>query len=111
MDVNEHISAIELRARIFSTKSRIVELKEDRKKTHLYIKKAKILIKNIERSIDCKHNNEFVNYEVQSVVSYLKSLREKLIELDHYWQIETEHCAKLHEKLDVLNERVYVGQT
>jgi hypothetical protein len=108
MDMIEFLSPSELRARIFISKSKIYELKAERKKLHFYIKKAKILIKNIERALDRKLETELISFEISSVSNYLEYLRGSLIELDSIWKVEREHCANLHEKLDSLNERVYV---
>ncbi|MFN4973821.1 MAG: hypothetical protein ACK5GV_01090 [Bacteroidota bacterium] len=108
MDITEYFNAAELRARIFSCQARLQVLKDKRKKHHSDIRATKNLIKNIERCIDKKCDSELQNFEVSSVVLFLKFLRENLIDLDDLWQNEVQLCVKLHNKMDEIGERVYL---
>jgi hypothetical protein len=107
MDITTYLTASEIRARIFICQAKIHELKQKRKKCHQNIRGAKKLIKNIERCIDKKLDSELCNFEVSSVATCLKFLRETLCDLDYFWQKEVEYCIKLHRKMDELGEMVY----
>ncbi len=108
MDVTDCISSSDIRARIFSCKFRIKDLLEKRKKYHANIRGAKRLSKNISRCIDKDVDCELRNFELSSVSHFLSFLREALLELDDLYNSEVEYCAKLHRKMDELNERVYI---
>lgn len=108
MDIINYMNnAADIRARIFFCQAKIQELKQNRKRHHKNIRGAKNLIKNIERCIDRKENNELINFEVSTVAVFLSFLRETLIDLDYLWEKEVQYCVRLHRKMDDIGERVY----
>lgn len=108
MDIIDILSATEIRARIFLSKSRLRDLKDKRKRHYKEINGAKKLIRFIESSIDKGNINDVLNLETDSVRIYLSFLRESLIDLEHLWSVESEFCRILHRKIDQLGERVYL---
>lgn len=108
MDITDFLSATEIRARIFLSKSRLKDLKDKRKRHYKEIKSAKKLIRFIESSIDRGTINDVINLETNSVRTYLSFLRETLIDLEYLWNVESEFCRILHRKIDQLGERVYL---
>jgi hypothetical protein len=107
MDIAENLSPSEIRARIFSCKSRIHELKEKRKRYHTHIKQTKLLLKNVERNCDKRTCAELNDLEISTIRHFLYFLQETLIDLDYFWQKEAQYCTSLHGKLDKLGEKVY----
>lgn len=109
MDMSDlSLSAIELRARIFASKTRLQELKDKRKRYYKEISKAKQLIRTVESCIDRGEISDISLLETDSIRSYLSYLKETLNDLECLWKVEVEYSRKLHEKIDDMNERVYL---
>lgn len=108
MDLTDFLSATQIRARIFSSKSRLKELKDKRKRHYKEINKAKRLFRSIESAIDRGRIDEVFDLDSGSIRTYLLFLRENLSYLEDLWACEINHCRNLHKKIDDLGERVYL---
>jgi len=108
MDITNRLSATEIRARIFSSKSRLRELKDKRKRHYAEINKAKRLFRSIESSIDRGCIDELSSLDSDSIRTYLLYLRHSISYLEELWRHEVVYCRNLHKKIDNLGERVYL---